>query len=211
MPRISVPAAYYSARVNDFIGETTEAILGALTQRSAFAVEPSQRDAWMGEIAILKAALTGIDGSVFLEFDVPRIGSRIDAVLIAGPAVFVIEFKVGERLFKTHDFNQAWDYALDLKNFHLASHGAQIVPVLVATESEDYEPRPLDLAHDQVFRPLACNAETLGQALRLCLARATGTTLDPLAWARSPYQPTPTIIEAAQALYARHSVDDIAR
>src|SRR5262245_24906779 len=165
----------------------------------------------MGEIAILKAALTGIDGSVFLEFDVPRIGSRIDAVLIAGPAVFVIEFKVGERLFKTHDFNQAWDYALDLKNFHLASHGAQIVPVLVATESEDYEPRPLDLAHDQVFRPLACNAETLGQALRLCLARATGTTLDPLAWARAPYQPTPTIIEAAQALYSRHSVDDIAR
>ena len=97
MPVISVPAAYYAARVDDFIGETTEAILGTLTRRSAFAVEPSQRDAWMGEIAVLKTALADIDGTVFLEFDVPRIGSRIDAVLVAGPAVFVIEFKVGER------------------------------------------------------------------------------------------------------------------
>jgi hypothetical protein len=211
MPGLSVPAAYYSARVDDFIGETTEAILGALTQRSAFAVEPSQRDAWLGEIAILKAALAGIDGSVFLEFDVPRIGSRIDAVLVAGPAVFVIEFKVGERRFNSHDFNQGWDYALDLKNFHLASHDAPIVPVLVATESEDHEPTLTDPADDQVFRPMTCNAEALGQALRLRLAQVTGTTLDPLAWARAPYQPTPTIIEAAQALYARHSVDSIAR
>jgi len=87
MSGFSVPAAYYSARVHDFIGESTEAILGALTQRSVFAVEPSQRDAWIGEIAILKSALAGINGSVFLEFDVPRIGSRIDAVLVAGPAV----------------------------------------------------------------------------------------------------------------------------
>src|SRR5262245_53361407 len=130
MPLFSVPAAYYSAPIDHFIGETTEAIIGALTQRSAFPVELAQRDAWIGEIGILKVALIGIDGSLFLEFDVPRIGSRIDAVLLAGPAVFVIEFKVGERRFNTQDFNQAWDYALDLKNFHLASHDAPIVPVL---------------------------------------------------------------------------------
>jgi hypothetical protein len=211
MPLISVPAAYYSARVDDFIGETDGAILGALTQRSAFAVELSQRDAWIAQIAVLKAALAGIDGSVFLEFDVPRIGSRIDAVLLAGPAVFVIEFKVGERRFNSHDLNQVWDYALDLKNFHLASHDAPIVPLLVATESEDHEPTRLDPADDRVSRPLTCNAETLGQTLRLSLTQVRGATLDPLAWAQAPYQPTPTIIEAAQALYARHSVDDIAR
>lgn len=90
MPGISVSAAYYAARVDDLIRETTQAILGALTQSSAFAVEPPQRDAWAAEIAILKAALTGIEGTVFIEFDVPRIGSRIDAVLVTGPAVFVI-------------------------------------------------------------------------------------------------------------------------
>ena len=207
----SVPAAYYASSVTDFLGETTEAILGALTAKSAFAVEPSQRDAWVGEIVILKTALAGIDGSVFLEFDVPRIGSRIDAVLVSGPAVFVMEFKVGERRVDTHDFNQAWDYALDLKNFHLASHAAPILPILVPTESDDCQPTLLDPADDLVFPPMTCNAGVLGQALQLGLARVTGATLDPLAWARAPYQPTPTIIEAAQALYAHHSVDSIAR
>ena len=97
-------------------------------------MEPSQRDAWVGGVAVLKTALTDIDGCVFLEFNVPRIGSRIDAVLVAGPAVFVIEFKVGERHIHIRDFNQTWDYALDLKNFHLASHAAPIVPILVPTE-----------------------------------------------------------------------------
>ena len=160
---ISVPAAYYAARVEDFIGETTESILGTLTARSAFTVDPPQRDAWVGAIGILKAALAGTSGSLFLEFDVPRIGSRIDAVLVSGPAVFVIEFKVGERRLNTHDFNQAWDYALDLKNFHLASHAAPILPVLVATESDDYEPSLLEPANDLVFRPMTCNAAALGR------------------------------------------------
>jgi hypothetical protein len=132
-------------------------------------------------------------------------------LLIAGPAVFVIEFKVGERQFNTHDFNQAWDYALDLKNFHLASHDAPILPVLVATESDDREPKLLEPAEDLVFPPMTCNAKMLSQALRLGQARVNGARLDPFTWARAPYQPTPTIIEAAQALYSHHSVDSIAR
>lgn len=211
MTASSIPTAYYASRVAGFIGATNEEILGTLTAKSVFAVEPPQRDAWVGEIAVLKTALADIDGTVFLEFDVPRIGSRIDAVLVAGPAVFVIEFKVGERRVNTHDFNQAWDYALDLKNFHLASYTVPILPVLVATESDDCEPELLEPAADLVFRPMTCNAGTLGKALRLGMARVTGATIDPLAWARAPYKPTPTIIEAAQALYAHHSVDSIAR
>jgi hypothetical protein len=211
MTALSVPAAYYAAHVADFIAATNEEILGTVTARSAFAVDPAQRDAWLGEIAVLKKALADIDGSVFLEFDVPRIGSRIDAVLLAGAAVFVIEFKVGERRVNTHDLNQAWDYALDLKNFHLGSSSAPILPILVATDSDAYEPQLLEPAADLVFPPMTCNAETLGKALRLGMARVTGVTIDQLAWARAPYHPTPTIIEAAQALYAHHSVDSIAR
>lgn len=95
MSPVSAPPAYYAAGVADFIGETPESILGELTARSAFAVDPPQRDAWLGEIAILKSALACIEGTVFVEVDVPRIGSRIDAVLVAGPTVFVLEFKVG--------------------------------------------------------------------------------------------------------------------
>ena len=125
--------------------------------------------------------------------------------------VFVIEFKVGERHVHPADFNQAWDYALDLKNFHLGSHTAPIFPILVPTECDDSEPKLPNPADDLVSPPMTCNALALGQALGLCLARVTGATLDPIAWAHAPYQPTPTIIEAAQALYAHHSVDSISR
>jgi hypothetical protein len=211
VPSFSFAAAYYAAPVFDFLAESTEAIVGLLTTRSSFAVEPAQRDAWLGEIAILKTALIAVDGMLFLEFDVPRIGSRIDAVLICGPAVFVIEFKVGERRVNTQDLNQAWDYALDLKNFHQGSHGAPILPLLVATESDPGKPKLLEPAEDRVFPPVTCNASGLRDAIKLGLAHVRGIGLDPVAWGRAAYLPTPTIIEAAQALYSRHSVDSITR
>lgn len=214
MSAFSLPAAYYASAATALLAATTESIVGALTMRSG-SVDASQRDAWVSEIAVLKAALAGCSGTVFLEFDVPRIGSRIDAVLVAGPAVVVIEFKVGEHEFRTADRNQVWDYALDLKNFHQASHAAPIVPILVATEVDaaDADPCLLPPADDGVYPPMMCNADRLGDAIRLALAETcvSAVSLDAIAWARAPYHPTPTIIEAAQALYAHHSVDSIAR
>src|SRR5262245_34679961 len=99
MCALSVHTAWYVALADDFIADSPESVLGVLSARSTFSVDPPQRDAWLAEIAILKSALRGLDGMIFLEFDVPRIGSRIDAVLISGPAIFVIEFKVGETRF----------------------------------------------------------------------------------------------------------------
>ena len=210
MPAFEVQSAYYAASVSDFLADTAKSIVGALTIRGG-SVDASQRDAWLGQIAALKLALSKCDGTVFLEFDVPRIGSRIDAVLVAGPSVIVIEFKVGEHGFRLTDRNQVWDYALDLKNFHRASHAAPIVPILVATEAADALPGLLDPADDGVFPPVMCNAARLGEAIQLALSRTSGAHLDALDWSRSPYHPTPTIVEAAQALYANHSVDAIAR
>ena len=89
-----------------------------------------------------RSALTGIEGAIHLEFIVPRLGSRIDAVVISGPALFVIEFKVGRARFRSADLNQAWDYALDLKNFHSGSHHASIIPILVATEAASSDDGP---------------------------------------------------------------------
>ncbi len=209
MPHL-VPAAYYAAPISDFLTETTESVVGALAMRSG-SIDASQRDAWVGQIAVLKPAVRGCEGWIFLEFDVPRIGSRIDAVLVSGPTVVVIEFKVGERDFRIGDHNQVWDYALDLKNFHRASHTAPILPILVATEGPGAPLHLLDPADDGVFPPMRCNASRLAEAIRLALSRTAGPPLDPLVWSRAPYYPTPTIIEAAQALYSHHSVDAIAR
>ena len=208
---LSSSNAYYVADVAAFIGTTSDEILGVITANSAFSVDPSQRDAWVMQIAVLKPALAGVEGTIFFEFNVPRIGSRIDTVLISGPAIFAIEFKVGETKFKRDDLNQVWDYALDLKNFHKESHYAPIIPILVAThapQSETVLPAPHD---DKVFPPIRCNAEGLQYMIRTGLDRTAGNSLDARKWGTSPYQPTPTIIEAAQTLYAQHSVEAIAR
>src|SRR5579862_6726625 len=107
------PNAYYAADLATFIGSTSGAILGDIMANTAFAMELEQRDAWLTQIEILQAALVDIKGAIFLEFNVPRIGSRLDAVLLAGPAILAIEFKIGESEFKQDHLNQVWDYALD--------------------------------------------------------------------------------------------------
>jgi len=205
-------SAYLGMPIANFLLAEPATILGTLTGSSDFDVELSQRGAWEDTIKTLKAALSRIDGYLYLEFDVPRLGSRIDAVVISGPAIFPIEFKVGETKYPREAINQAWDYALDLKNFHRASHGAPIFPILVAT---DAPPRgvPWGPPHsDGVRPPFCCAADDLPQAIRSGLALGeVGTVLDGASWGRAPYHPTPTIIQAARALYARHSVEAISR
>jgi len=61
-------------------------------------------------------------------------GRRIDVVLLTGPVIFILEFKVGETKYPAYAFDQVWDYALDLKNFHETSHLALIAPILISTE-----------------------------------------------------------------------------
>lgn len=209
----SVPAYYY-APINQFRTANEDAILGRLANASGQDVERTQLDAWKEEIRLLRDALAGIDGTIFLEFDIPRLGSRIDGVVIANGAIVPLEFKVGERRYNTHDVNQAWDYALDLKNFHEASRDLPIFPILCATGAAA---PALDWGNphsDGVYPPINSNAATVGEAVRSALALAPtipGAAVDAIAWGRAPYRPSPTIVEAARALYAQHSVEAIAR
>lgn len=194
-----------------FLATDPYEVLGALSAAHIYDLEVEQRQAWEEELNILRVALRGLSGTLCLEFDVPRLGSRIDAVLVSGPAIFPIEFKCGERQFRLPDYNQAWDYALDLKNFHAASHDAPICPVLVATESDTADETWQGPYPDGVRPPYRCGARHLGDVLQRGLALTSGPPIDGEAWGAAPYQPTPTIIEAARALYARHSVEAISR
>ena len=203
--------AYYDADISAFINAENESILGALTANSAFSVETTQRDAWLEQIDLLKNALQDLSGWVLLEFIVPRIGSRIDVVLLIRSLVFVIEFKVGEKHIKRGDLNQVWDYALDLKNFHKGSHHSPIIPILVATNCAHSDSDLGVPYRDNVFPPVRSNSNGLGPIIRMALKDLAGVALDPRAWISAPYLPTPTIIEAAQALYSQHSVESIAR
>jgi len=210
MLSLSTRRSYYASTITEFCDADVNAILGALTASSTYAVEPAQRDAWQGEILVLKTALHGHTGAVFLEFEVPRVGSRIDAVALIGSLLFAVEFKVGERTIRQADFTQAWDYALDLKNFHRGSHNATILPVLVATHSDKSEITILPAASDGVHPPTTCNADGLRGLIAFALETTAGDAIDAVEWANAPYHPTPTIIEAAQALYSQHSVAAIA-
>lgn len=204
----------YGAPVSTFLGTPRESILGALTQQSAFEVDRTQVAAWVASIEVLRDALLSRagDGHLFLEFDVPRLGRRIDAVVVLRHTVFVIEFKVGAQKFLGADVDQLVDYALDLKHFHETSHDVPVAPILVATEARAVTVEAaMDRAVPNLLLPMHCTPKTLGQGIALALELAEGPAIDAEAWVRGRYKPTPTIVEAAMALYARHDVADISR
>lgn len=203
--------AWYGGSIAEFLQTDSSNVLGQLTANCNFALIPTQKDSWITQIEFLRSCLSGLSGSVLLEFTIPRMGRRIDAVLLIGPVVFVVEFKVGEKVFDRAAIDQVWDYALDLKNFHEASHNVSIVPILIATEATKAPPPTLQADSDGVYRPITTNAADFRSAVNLTLQTVAGASLNQQAWSQASYRPTPTIVEAARSLYAQHSVEAIAR
>lgn len=201
---------YYSDSVADFLSKTPQEILGTINA-TALGAEASQESAWLAQINILQSELLPFagHGTIFFEFSVPRIGKRIDSVLLLDSLVFVLEFKVGEEHFRRAAIEQVWDYALDLKNFHETSHAVRIAPVLIATAATS---RPVNLRFsardDDVLAPVMVAPAQLGYVLKQILQMPGALPISPH-WHTGRYHPTPTIIEAARALYAGHSVQEI--
>jgi len=203
--------AWYGASISKFLQAQPDTIVGQLVRNGNFTLLPTQKDAWLAQLEFLQERLVGLTGALFLEFNIPRMGRRIDAVLLLGPVVFVIEFKVGESGFERAAVDQVWDYALDLKNFHEASHSVSIVPILIATGATESPRLRLQADDDKVYHPIQVHPSSFREAIDIALRTVTGEVLDDQQWSSAPYHPTPTIIEAARALYAQHSVEAIAR
>jgi hypothetical protein len=186
--------------------------MGKLSRHNDFALIQTQRDAWVAQIEIFQNILAGRKGSIYFEYSIPRMGRRIDAVLLIGPVIFVVEFKVGEKSHTSYAFDQVFDYALDLKNFHESSHEQYIAPVLVATEAGS-TPISVEITtrNDKLLLPLRSNKEQLGEVIDAVLRFVGEGKLDVSEWEAGRYCPTPTIIEAAMALYNNHAVADITR
>ncbi|MGA1417852.1 MAG: DNA/RNA helicase domain-containing protein, partial [Gemmatimonadaceae bacterium] len=210
-PRLeNLRRAGYASTLESFFRGDSDRIIGKLTAQAGDVLQ-TQVLAWQREIEILRDALPKKQGYIFFEFEVPRLGSRVDVIVVFDQHVIPIEFKVEQTTYTRSDIDQAWDYGLDLKNFHRASHSADVWPILVATDAATSDDGWQPAAHDSVRPPRCVNANGLAQALDDIARSNPSVPIDGIDWASAPYHPTPTIIQAAQALYASHSVDAIAR
>ena len=204
---------YFGDTIDNFFRKNTEEIIGSITLSNQFDSNANQNKSWKQQIEILKKSLVGLNGMIYFEFSIPRMGKRVDCILIIQNIVFVIEFKVGEKEYLNANYDQVWDYALDLKNFHKPSHSAILVPILLATEAKDLAIQIIETSHeDQLIKPLKANKINLAEVIKHCLTNlATGSYIDCYEYIKGSYSPTPTIIEAAVSMYKNHSVDEITK
>lgn len=207
----------YAATFNEFLNKEPLAVLGTLHNNYHGDALTTTDEAWMGEIEVMQQVLMPWQqehGLIIFEYDIPRLGKRIDVVLLLRGMIFCLEFKVGKKEEFQAGIEQVMDYALDLKNFHLFSHDRKIVPILIPTKYKEYTTvfQP-SVYNDDIYNPMITGEEHLQELIAKVLEHAGRNkdegTIDN--WLISPYAPTPTIIEAARTLYENHSVEEITR
>lgn len=205
--------AYYCNSIPGFIHDTSTSIIGHLVKHS-FELNTSQRDAWQNQIDELQKRLEAcqMEGDIIFEYDIVRLGKRIDIILLIKHMVFSLEFKNGKNIFTAQDAQQAEDYAIDIKNFHKESENLYVCPILIATEAPAYnKPQSLKPYPDKQLRLQRENIETLiPKVAQLIGIYGDDKKIDFERWFNSPYHPTPTIIAAAVEAYTTHDISEIA-
>ena len=205
----------YNSSIKEFNAKEDISIFGKLCENYHGETLTTTKDAWKAEISIMKRVLSPYkneDGQIIFEYDIPRLGKRVDVVLLLRGIVFCLEFKVGESKILEADVDQVLDYALDLKNFHKYSQDAIIAPILIATNyRSSSDTIQMSVYDDRVINPLVTGESGISRMIAAVLNKFPNENqIDPN-WIISPYAPTPTIIEAAKSLYENHSVENITR
>lgn len=209
------PRCLFEDKIESFLNKEKESTFGILCEGYHGDALTTTREAWLKEIEILQRELQPwkkSDGNIIFEYDIPRLGKRIDVVLLLKGIIFCLEFKVGESKILESDVDQVLDYALDLKNFHKFSQDRVIVPILIATKySKASGIIQKSVYDDQVVNPLVTSENGISRLIEEITNQYPKEGNIDRSWVISPYSPTPTIIEAARTLYESHSVEDITR
>ena len=211
--------AYYCNSIPGFIKDTSTSVVGQLVRHTvkfhAFDISSEQEEAWENQIRELQIRLEqhGIEGDIIFEYDIVRLGKRIDVILLIRHMVFSLEFKNGQRAFTAHDAQQAEDYAIDIKNFHKESEDLYVCPILIATDAEPYaKKQSTDCYPDKQVYLQRENIETLVPKIsEISKLYGDDGEIDFDKWFNSPYYPTPTIIAAAVEAYSSHHLSEIAQ
>lgn len=202
--------SYYQNTVENFLLDEANSIFGQLAKSHQHNLEDQQKNAWSRQINYLKSCLSEIEGHIYFEFSIPRMGKRVDNILISNGIIFVIEFKVGETHYTKDAQYQAIDYCLDLQNFHEGSHNKKIIPILLATNAP-FEQNDIKSALNHT-KCILCNTDNFERIIKEILSTNSAIQkINIYEWENSIYKPTPTIIEAAKALYKGHNVQEISR
>ncbi len=205
----------FESNIETFLDMDSMTVLGELCTNYHGDAPTTTREAWLGEIDLLQRVLIPwkvSDGRIIFEYDIPRLGKRIDVVLLLKGIIFCLEFKVGESNILECDVDQVLDYALDLKNFHKYSQDKLIAPILIATKHAGFTSLIQSSVYDdRVVNPLVTGASNVVEVISQVLQQYPNEAPVNPNWIISPYAPTPTIIEAARTLYESHSVENITR
>lgn len=206
-----VKRSYYSNDIQSFLNQDNYSIFGEITTNDQFSAEDLQKNTWNREIEILKRELSQfLDGYIIFEYTIPRIGNRIDNIVIYKGIIFLLEFKVGEKKSPSYAIEQVTDYAFDLSCFHKESHNRLLVPILISTKAHSVK-QEIRISKDNVLETICCNEYEIAKYITEVSLKFIQDEIIPDDWINSLYMPTPTIIEAAQALYLGHNVEDISR
>ncbi len=204
--------AYLSIAAENVRHQSDSALFGELAKKLPFALEPTQTFAWEYQIQHLRQLAIDLpDAHFFMEFLIPRMGRRADLIVINAGIIFVVEYKLGARQFDRSSLDQVYGYGLDLKHFHETSHDRPVVPILVATEAAAGEVQTLQWDSDNLAHPLRSDPASLAATILRIVDAGQRPAIEPTLWVAGRYRPTPTIVEAAQALYRGHNVDEISR
>lgn len=203
--------SYYFNKIELFITDDADSILGKLVKLS-FETNREQKDAWINQIKHLQVKLSESKcvGNIIFEYDIVRLGKRIDVILLIKHMVFSLEFKNGATLYKARDAEQAEDYALDLKNFHKESENLYVCPILVATEAYARHNKVDAYPDKQVMLQYANKENIMSCISNVYKVYGSDEEFDFEKWYNSKYCPTPTIIEAAIETYISNTVSEIA-
>ena len=191
--------AYIRLPLPEFIDADVNALLGRLESNYAtdgYASQyTKQTAAWFTVLPILQDELRRLPSdsstwTILLEFPLYRLRKRLDAVILAGSLIVVLEVKVGETAFRAEDLRQVEEYALDLRDFHAGCRGRRLLPVLWCTAANASL-----VTHNQAGEDVAAvhrvgNCE-LGHLFGSLVADQGGEPINAEAWDRAPYSPVP--------------------
>ncbi len=207
--------SYYNNDISNFLCDNPDEILGSLlnyNSKCGLNCSQEQAEAWKQQIFFLQNKLKNsmYSGQIIFEYNIVRLGKRIDVVLLIKHIVFLLEFKNGATRYLARDAEQAEDYAIDIKNFHKESEKLYVCPILIATNAENRK-NIIDNYDNMQIQLQYANDNTFMNCIKdVCNKYGTDEKIDFTKWYNSQYCPTPTIIEVAIAMYKYHTVAEIA-